>query len=236
MKLFMMTAVLCATAFFTFGQSAVPTPEPETKTVQPDAEKRTVSESSDADRTVADDEKKKIEDKKPAVGLTPTGYIRPSGKRRFKSYVNSVVGPFALTRYTITAGVLTWRNSPDEWGDKWEGFGRRFANGLGKSAVRNTTMYGLDEALKVDSTFYRSRDRSVKARLRNSVFSAVTARDRKGKRVIGIPRIAGGFASEIASSTLWYPARYDYVHGLKGGAISIGVNVGFNLLREFVWK
>lgn len=170
------------------------------------------------------------------VGLTPTGYVRPAAKRRFKRYVNNAVGPFALARYTATAGLLTWRNSPSEWGDKWEGFGRRFANVAGKGAIRSTTVYALDEAFKLDSTFYRSRDRSVPARLRNSVFSAVTARTKSGKRVIGVPRLAGGFAAEVVSSTTWYPSRYDYLHGLKGGAISVGINVGFNLLREFVWK
>lgn len=184
----------------------------------------------------ADDGVKNDKDDDDQVGLTSTGYIRPNSEKRFKRYVNSVVGPFAWARYSISAGMQTWRNSPEEWGDKWEGFGRRFGNALGKSAIRNTTIYALDEALKYDSNFYRSRDRSVAARLRNSVFSAVTARNKEGKRVVGVPRLVGNFTSEIISSTTWYPPRYDVVHGIKGGAISIGINVGFNLIREFIWK
>lgn len=185
-----------------------------------------------------DDPAKDTKDKEKAAdsGLTPSGYTRPDAKKRFKNYANSVVGPFALARYTVTSGLLTWRNSPYEWGDKWEGFGRRFANSIGKSAIRNTTIYALDEAMKVDSNFYRSQNRSVSARLRNSLFSTVTARNKDGKRVFGLPRIAGGFASEIISSTTWYPERYDYVHGIKGGVISLGVNAAFNVFREFIWK
>ncbi len=163
-------------------------------------------------------------------------YVRPTAEKRFKGYANRVVGPLALVRYTATAGLTTWRNTPKEWGDKWEGFGRRFASNLGKSAIANTAIYGLDEALKVDSNFYRSRNRSVSARLRNAMFSTFTARKPNGKRTIGIPRITGAVVSNVIASSTWYPDRYDYVHGLKGSAISLGVNVGFNLVREFVWK
>ncbi len=236
----MVTAALCAAAIWTFGQSAVRGQDTKTKQNveqsddhQKDSSSERVSGKANQDRDLKVD---KTKDKGAVSGLTATGYVRPNAEKRFKRYVNDVVGPFAVARYAATAGLLTWRDSPREWGDKWAGFGRRFANTMGKSAIRNTTIYGLDEALKVDSTFYRSRKRSVGGRLRNSVFSAVTARSKEGKRVIGVPRIVGGFASEVTSSSLWYPERYDYVHGLKGGAISIGIDIGANIFREFVWK
>lgn len=219
-------------------KSSVPAEPEKTASEKPEVTKVTEPDkkpSPDVSKNVdKDSAKNKNDDDK--VGLTDTGYVRPDAKKRFKTYVDNVVGPFAWVRYTASAGVLTWRNSPEEWGDKWEGFGRRVANSLGKSAIRNTTIYALDEALKYDSNFYRSRDRSVAARLRNSVFSAVTARNKEGKRVVGVPRLVGNFTSEIISSTTWYPPRYDLAHGVKGGAISIGINVGFNLVREFIWK
>lgn len=169
-------------------------------------------------------------------GAATSWYVRPDKDKRLKRYVNGVVGPFALAKYAATAGITTWRNTPKEWGDKWDGFGHRFVSNLGKSAIKNTTIYGLDEALKVDSRFYRSRNRSVASRLRNSIFSPVTARNRKGERVIGIPRITASFASSVIASETWYPSRYNYRHGLKSGITSLGFNVGFNLIKEFVWK
>jgi len=168
--------------------------------------------------------------------LRPLDYSRPLAKRRFSNYLHEVAGPFALVRYAATAGLLTWRNTPKEWGKKSDGYGRRLANVAAKNFMRTTTTFALDEALKVDSAFYLSRDRSVAVRLRNSVFSAVTARNRRGQRVIGIPRLAGSIISEVVSSVAWYPSRYDQDHGLKGGAISIGLSAGVNLLREFVIK
>ena len=59
------------------------------------------------------------------------GYRRPDAGTRQKRYINSMVGPFALGRTVATAGISTWRNSPEEWGTKWEGFGRRVASNFG---------------------------------------------------------------------------------------------------------
>lgn len=168
---------------------------------------------------------------KPAID-----YVNPDSKSRFKMYLDDVAGPVSLGYYVGTAGLLTARNSPKEWGAKFDGFGYRVANVAGKHVIKTSTAYGLDRLLKLDSTFHPSRDRSVTARLRNSVFSSVTARNSRGERVLGIPNIVGGTAAEVISSTMWYPSRYDYIHGLKGGAISIGMSAGFNLVREFLWK
>ena len=167
---------------------------------------------------------------------TQNGYVRPDSKTRFKRYVNSMFGPVALGKTVASAGWGTWRNSPEEWGDKWEGFGRRVASGLGKSVIKNTTIYGLGEALKYDSRFYRSQKKDFGSRLGNALISPVTARDKNGKRVIGIPRIVGTYTSSIVAAETWYPDRYSYRNGLRSGTISLGFTAAFNVFKEFVWK
>jgi hypothetical protein len=169
-------------------------------------------------------------------GAAKDDYVRPDAKTRSKRYVNSLIGPYALARQAAGAGISTWRNSPEEWGDRWEGFGRRFASNFGKNVIKQSTIYGLDEAFKLDSHYYRSKDKSVGARVKNALISPVTARDRNGKRVFGFPRIVGTYAGNIVSREVWYPARYDWKDGVKGGTISLGYNATFNLFKEFVWK
>ena len=220
-------ALVLMTAIYTHGQGMQPDAA-ETEHAPPPRQ-----QVSETEQPVESDDRGASPDA-PAKQLIE--YKRPNAAQRLRHYANSVVGPLALTGYVSTAALLTWRDSPNEWGHKWEGFSDRTANLFGKSVIMNTTAYGLDEVLKVDSKFYLSRDRSVTARFRNSVFSAVTARNKNGKRVAGIPRIAGGFAAEVVASKTWYPSRFNLLHGLKGGAITVGVDVGFNLIREFVWK
>jgi hypothetical protein len=165
-----------------------------------------------------------------------TGYARPTAAERRKRYINSLVGPVTIGRQVFNAGVSTWQNSPEEWGTKWEGFGRRFASNVGRNAIRQTILYGLDSALDVDSHFYRSKKKDFGSRFRNAVISPVAARDRKGKRVVSVPRIAATYTSSIVAYEAWYPERYDWKDGVRSGTISLGFNAAFNLFKEFVWK
>jgi len=145
-------------------------------------------------------------------------------------------GPVALGKRVLSAGWSTWRNSPEEWGPHWEGFGKRFASGTGKTIIKSTAQYGLEEAFKLDSHYYRSKNTSVGARVKNALISPVTARDENGRRVFGFPRIIGTYTGSIVAAETWYPDRYDWKNGVRSGTISLGMNAAFNLVKEFIWK
>lgn len=163
-------------------------------------------------------------------------YVRPDATTRFKRYVNSLVGPVALGRNIASAGYSTWRNSPEEWGTQWEGFGKRVASNFGKSVIKQTTIYGLDEVLKLDSHYYRSDKKDFGSKLKNALISPVTARKRDGSRTIGIPRLVGTYTSSIVAYETWYPARFDWKDGVRSGTISLGISAAFNVFKEFVLK
>jgi hypothetical protein len=166
---------------------------------------------------------------------TQQTYTRPDAAARRKRYIKSMFSPLALARTVAGAGIGTWKNSPEEWGTKWEGFGRRVASGFGKNIIKQTTMYGLDEAFKLDSAFYRSQKRDFSSRLGNALISPFTARKENGKRTFGFPRIAATYTSSIAAYETWYPNRFNYKDGIKAGTISLGFNAAFNVFKEF-WK
>ena len=167
---------------------------------------------------------------------TTTAYVRPDAKTRFKRYVNGMVGPVALGKQVVGAGYGTWRNSPEEWGGQWEGFGKRLASGFGKNLIKQTTTYTLDEALKLDSHYYRSTKKDVGSKIKNALLSPVTARTSSGKRVIGVPRLVGTYTASIVAAETWYPARYDWKDGAKSATFSLGISAAYNLFKEFVWK
>jgi hypothetical protein len=163
-------------------------------------------------------------------------YVRPSADTRRKRYIKSIVGPVSIGRRVLSAGISTWKNSPEEWGTKWEGFGRRLASGFATSAIKQTTTFALDEAFELDSRFYRSRNKSVGSRISNALISPVTARDKNGKRVFGFPNLTGTYTSRIIAYEAWYPQRYGWEKAIRSGTISLGMNAAFNLFKEFVWK
>lgn len=167
---------------------------------------------------------------------TATPYIRPDANVRFKRYLNDTFGPVSIAKTVATSGWSTWRNDPDEWGGQWEGFGKRAASNMGKNVIQQTTIYGLDEALRFDSHFYRSTKRDTGSKIKNALLSTVTARNKNGKRVIGIPRIVGTYGANIIATETWYPGRYNWRDGARGATYSLGVNAAYNLFKEFIWK
>jgi hypothetical protein len=200
----------------------------QTDTKKPDAPAPTKTDTQKADSTDANElaaRNAKLMD----------AYRRPTGNERLRSYLNSMFGPLAIARSIGTAGLSTWTNTPEEWGPTWEGFGRRFASNMGRNMMKNSMVYGLDEVMKVDSKFYRSKKRDVGSRVGNALISTVTARRPDGSRTVGVPRLFGTYASSVIASETWYPNR-TWKDGLRVGTFSLGFNAGFNLVKEFVFK
>jgi hypothetical protein len=168
----------------------------------------------------------------PSGGST-TGYVRPDARKRFKRYVNSTVGPFALIGIAAGAGINQANDSPREWGQGAKGYGKRFASGLGGTAIQKTTVYGLSEALKLDSGFYKSTRQGFGPRTRDALIQAVTSRKSDGSRVASVPLLTGYFVRGMAPLA-WYPDRYGFRDGLRGAGFSLASTFGVNLLREFV--
>lgn len=225
--LFIAALIFSAATLNTFAQSPHPSPS------APDAAASPIAASTSS----APDWKLPV-GPRPALNFVQqqATYVRPDSKTRFKRYVDGVVGPYALARQVAGAGIATWRNSPEEWGGQWEGFGKRVASNFGKNLIKQTTIYGLDEALKLDSHYYRSEKKDVGSKIKNALISPVTARNSRGKRVIGVPRLVGTYSSSIIAAETWYPDRFDYKDGLRNGTISLGMTAAFNLFKEFIWK
>ncbi len=163
-------------------------------------------------------------------------YVRPNARKRFTRYLDNTIGPTAFIGPAFGASINTASNNPPEWGKTGKGFGRRFASEFGKNVIQETTTYALDEAFKLDSSYYRSTKSGFGPRLRHAVVSSFTSRNKDGKAVFGFPRIAGIYASELIANETWYPNRFSAKDGFREGSISIGTNVIVNIFREFVFK
>jgi hypothetical protein len=177
--------------------------------------------------------------KDPAVTnqtTTTKDYVFPSTHERFKRYVSSAVGPFALARIGASAGISQWRDSPEEWGQGTKGYGKRFASSLGQNAIHQTVTYGLDQAIGLDTGFERSKRDGFFPRFKDALIQNVTSRTKSGNRVISVPRFAGVYTGAIVARETWYPDRYTYKDGLRSGTTTLLTGFGINLVREFVFN
>jgi len=161
-------------------------------------------------------------------------YVFPTRHERFKRYVGDTVGPWTLVAVAAAAGLDQWDNSPPEWRQGASGFGKRFASNLGENAIQQTTSYGLSEAFHLDSSFNKSNHSGFGPRLRDALLENVTSRTRTGKRVISVPRLAGFYVGGIVAAEAWYPSRYNYKDGLRGGMYALVFGFATNVIEEFV--
>ena len=162
-------------------------------------------------------------------------YIRPTGKERFKRYLNDV-GGIGLIGVGFSSVIGQIAKTPPDWKKDGKGFGQRFASNFGENLIQETVAYGLEEAFKLDSKFYKSQKRDFGSRFKNALLSGVTARTPSGKRVFNPAPIVGAYTANIISTEVWYPKRYSYKDGLRQGTQSIGFSIGFGFINEFLFN
>jgi hypothetical protein len=161
-------------------------------------------------------------------------FVFPTRRERFNRYLKSTVGPFALARSAVSAGIDQWRDHPEEWQQGASGYGKRFASGFGQNAIQQTVTYGIDSAFGLDTGFQRSKRKGFFPRMTDALVENLVSRTRSGKRVISVPRFAGAYSSGLISHAAWYPERYSYKDGLRSGTRSMVAGFALNLVREFV--
>lgn len=163
-------------------------------------------------------------------------YVFPTSEQRLKRYGRSMFGPFAVTRVALSAAIDQWDDSPEEWGQGAEGYGKRFASQFGRNAIRQTVTFGLSEALRLDTGFERSKRKGFGPRLKDALLQNVTSRTRTGKRVISAPILVGAYTAPVIAYETWYPERHSYKDGLRSGSISLAAGFAINVAREFLFN
>ncbi len=187
---------------------------------------RTVPSATDASRTVA--------------STTPVqpdvAYTRPTQKIKIYNYLFDAFGPYPLVGAAFTAAIGQASNSVPDWGQGAAGYGKRFGSNLGIAAITLTTRYGLSEALKEDSMYYRCECSGVFPRLKHAVISTWTARRGvDGHTVFSIPALVAPYVGTMTAVYGWYPSRYGAKDALRLGNYSMLAYMGGNIALEFVY-
>src|ERR1700726_3920598 len=103
-------------------------------------------------------------------------YRRPTEKTKIENYLFDAYGPYPALGAAVAAGINQADNTPPEWKQGAEGYGKRVASNFGIAGVSITTRYALSEAFKEDSMYYRCECTGIFPRLGHAVISTFTAR------------------------------------------------------------
>jgi hypothetical protein len=170
----------------------------------------------------------------PSFDLT---YARPTERTKLSDYAFDTFGPYPIAVTAVAAGINQWTNSPPEWGQGAEGYGKRFGSDFGIAAIGTTTRYGLAEAFREDTLYYRCECGGLFPRLGYAVISTFTGRHgQDGHRVFSIPALVAPYAGSMTAVYAWYPDRFNAKDGFRMGNYSLLEYMGGNIALEFFYS
>jgi hypothetical protein len=163
-------------------------------------------------------------------------YVRPTEKMKLRAYLFDAYGPYPIAGAAFVAGINQAENTPPEWGQGARAYGQRFGSNLAIAAVTTTARYGLAEAFREDTVYYRCECKGIFPRLKHALISTVTARrGEDGHRRLSLPAIVSPYAGTMTAVYAWYPARYGYKDALRMGNYNLLAFAGENLALEFIY-
>jgi hypothetical protein len=164
-------------------------------------------------------------------------YARPTEATKLHNYLFDAFGPYPIAGAAFAAGINQAYNTPPEWKQGAAGFSKRFASDFGIEAVSTTARYGLAQAFRQDTLYYRCECKGLLPRLRHAVISTLTARQGDdGHRVFSFPALVAPYAGTMTAVYAWYPGRYNGKDALRTGNYLMLGYVGGNVGLEFFYS
>lgn len=164
-------------------------------------------------------------------------YERPTQETMFRNYALEAYGPYPIATAAVTGGINQWTNSPPEWGQGIDGFGKRFGSNVGIGAIETTTRYGLAAALREDTLYYRCECRRFLPRIRHALLSTlISRRGADGHRVFSVAALVAPYAGSMAAVYGWYPSRFGAKDAFRMGNYNLLTYAGGNIALEFFYS
>lgn len=172
----------------------------------------------------------------PAQTAKSDDYVFPSAEKRFKTFLKNTAGPRTLIGTTIGTTFQQLGDEPPEWKKDAGGFTRRFASNFGENAIEQATKYAISEAFQQDPRYEKCECTKTSKRVLHALKSGFTARNRSGNTVFSPAKVVAPYVGSVTAVKAWYPERYSVQDGLRKGTYGLAFNVGFNLVREFIFR
>jgi hypothetical protein len=152
---------------------------------------------------------------------------------KYRMSLKRTFDPVEIFRLSTSAAINQGRNYPSEWGQGWDAFGVRIASQLGQQLVREQLEFGVWAMDHEDPRYRRSGLTGMWPRTRFAVVHTFVTRSDSGNAMPAYSRFVGDYGAGFISRQ-WYPDRFHTVgQGLESGTISLGFDVGMNVVREF---
>ena len=146
----------------------------------------------------------------------------------------SIFGPTKLIVVGFEAAYDQLTNTPSEWKQGAEGFGKRYASEFGVTAVRQTLAFGLEATLHQDPRYFPSGEKGFSKRLKSVIKQTFVARRDSGSYQFAYARFGSALGAGFISN-IWQPKSTDTVgNAFSTFGVSIAGDGAYNFLQEFI--
>ena len=164
-------------------------------------------------------------------------YERPTQQTMLRNYLFDAYGPYPFVGAAVASGINQWTNSPPEWGQGAQGYGKRFGSDFGIAAIGTTARYGLAQSMKEDTLYYRCECTGFLHRTTHALLSTFTARrGSDGHRVFSVASLVSPYAGNMAAVYGWYPGRFGAKDAFRMGNYNLLAYAGANVALEFFYS
>jgi hypothetical protein len=169
------------------------------------------------------------------AGTETAANFRPLTQRERRNlFLKSMVNPFMYVKAGFSAGLDQWNDKPREWEQGASGYGKRFANITGQYAIQRTVTWGLSSALHEDNRYFNSGLKGIWPRTKYALLSGIVARSDNGHRRFSFSQVGGTAAGAFLANTWLPPSQNSAGSGAVSFGISMGTNIGFSVVKEFL--
>jgi len=156
-----------------------------------------------------------------------------TGEGRIKWWIRATGGPSSIAASMLASGISTKRNSPEEYGPHWEGYGKRLGLRMADKAVSNAIEGGLGAIWGEDPRYRRAAGQPFGSRVTQILKLTVLAEDREGHPMPAYARYVA-YPGKAALSNLWHPDSENSSSEIgKRVMFSFLGKLGSNALKEF---
>jgi len=187
-------------------------------------------------------------EKKPAAGVINhlLDYLNMAGTRnsnefqpqtqaeRTRRYLKTWVNPISYVKAAFSAGIDQANDKPTEWEQGASGYGKRYLNILGQYTTQRLVTFGLESALHEDNRYFNSGKHGFWPRTGYALSSGILARHDDGSRHFSISQVGGVAAGAFLARAWLPPSQSSASAGAVSFAITMGSNVGFSVVKEFL--
>jgi hypothetical protein len=143
------------------------------------------------------------------------------------------LNPYTFAFVAAEAGVNQARNSPKEYGQGAEGYGKRYGAGFADGLTAGIFITGVyPSVLRQDPRYYRLGDGSLSHRTQYALTRILVTRQDSGRKAFNFSEVLGSFSSSALAMTYYPKSQRNFSDVAERAGIQFAFDAGFNVLKE----